>query len=344
MSTLKYILRDEIGRIDRGDICEDQLRITVNGSQRLSFNLHEDDALGIDRLGDTLRIDLANGRKLAIDGFFGDDGRMARLYFSTDGMLHEIRIETHADGSVDAHRGPTARAGASSLSDTLMHKERAILSAPEPSPPLTEPKAFVSVKGGAPIVITGQAELGHSMRVTLDDLEADLMMLDEGKWEARFAFSDIKTGRYAAKMIAASTDAAGAIHSAIQPVTVVRDDDHCALYLDGDATVHTEQPTEPLATTPPAEPERGIEFAGQAEAGSTVTLQFAGQDFAADIDASGNWVGTIPGSAITSGSYSADVAIVAIDPQGRRAQLIQTLEIDTNAPDGPLVMGQDVAA
>ena len=81
----------------------------------------------------------------------------------------------------------------------------------------------------------------------------------------------------------------------------------------------------------------GIDLGGQVEAGSTVIVTFDGTAHTANVDGAGNWSLTIPSGAIRSGTYDAAISVTATDAAGNSDTITDTLAIDTDAPEGPVI-------
>jgi hypothetical protein len=178
------------------------------------------------------------------------------------------------------------------------------------------------------VVLTGTTEAGSSVNVTVGNVTVQAVVDANGNWTANFAASQIPTGEYTTDVTVNATDAAGNTASVTDTVRV-------------DTLVNTlTQSAGPVATDDTvnaAEAREGISLSGQVEPGSTVAVDFNGTTLMATVDAAGNWSIEIPPSAIAAGSYDAAITVMATDSVGNTDTITDTLRIDTEAPDGPVI-------
>ncbi len=179
------------------------------------------------------------------------------------------------------------------------------------------------------VQVSGTTEVGStSVVVTLNGVAVNALIGPRGDWIATYASNQIAEGTYDAPITVTARDRAG-------NTATIRD------------SVHVDTEVVPLNMTNGgggadnvasfAEAATGIDLAGQVEAGSTVVVNFDGSNHTAIVDAAGNWSVTIPPSAITPGTYSAGIIVTATDAVGNVDSINDTLAIDTQAPDGPVV-------
>ncbi|MEP4552641.1 Ig-like domain-containing protein, partial [Tateyamaria sp.] len=177
------------------------------------------------------------------------------------------------------------------------------------------------------VVLTGTTEVGSTVVVTLGDATATAIVDANGNWQAPFTASQIPTGEYVTDVSVTATDAAGNVATVTDTVRV----DTLVNQLDIQDTVTEDD------VISGAEAREGISLGGQVEAGSTVMVDFNGTVLAAVVDANGNWSLEIPPSAIAPGTYDADITVMATDSVGNTDMISDTLSIDTEAPDGPVI-------
>ena len=178
------------------------------------------------------------------------------------------------------------------------------------------------------VVVTGTTEVGSSVVVAIGGQSVNAMVDANGNWTANFTAAQIPTGEYTTNVTVTATDAAGnvdSVASTVQVDTLVNQLNLSSAPVEGDNVVNQ------------AEASDGINLSGQVEPGSTVMVDFEGTTLAANVDAAGNWSIAIPASAIAAGSYDADITVMATDAVGNTATISDTLAIDTDAPDGPVI-------
>lgn len=176
------------------------------------------------------------------------------------------------------------------------------------------------------VALTGSTEAFADVSVTANGTTRTGRADGAGDWQIVFSHHELPPAEYSAVITARVSEPDGMPSEASETV---------ALDLREAAPAPVQAPE--------AEEASGIELAGQVEPGSTVEVLFGGKSFAATIDSAGNWIAAIPADAITPGSYRADVTVSATDPRGLMARITETLEIDTDAPDGPVVSARDAA-
>ena len=179
----------------------------------------------------------------------------------------------------------------------------------------------------AGVVIGGTTEVGSTVTVSLGSQTVPAQVDAAGNWTANFAPSQIPTGELEATVTVNATDAAGNVASVTDTVAVDT--------LVNQLTQSNDAGADQILSA--AEAQDGISFAGQVEQGSRVVVNFNGTDFAAAVDAAGNWSLDIPPSAIPPGEYDASVTVTATDAVGNTDSLTDIVQIDTTAPDGPVV-------
>ncbi|WP_299554816.1 Ig-like domain-containing protein [uncultured Tateyamaria sp.] len=177
------------------------------------------------------------------------------------------------------------------------------------------------------VVVNGTTEPGSTVTVTLGSQTVQAIVDANGNWQAPFAASQIPEGEYTTSVSVTATDLAGNVATVSDTVRV----DTLVNQLDIQDNVTADD------VVSGAEAREGINLGGQVEPGSTVMVDFNGTVLAATVDAAGNWSLDIPPSAIPSGEYDAAITVMATDAVGNTETLSDTVRIDTDAPDGPVI-------
>ena len=123
MKAIDYVARTDSGISQRGSVSEgnDISVIPAGNGQEISLNLRQIDIANFDRDGSNLVINLADGRVIILEGYFGEDGTAeSRLFISADGYLNEVTLIEGSEGSLYAQYGPTEMWGKWSPSDDLI--------------------------------------------------------------------------------------------------------------------------------------------------------------------------------------------------------------------------------
>ncbi|MRU14598.1 hypothetical protein FDP25_04045 [Roseovarius sp. A21] len=123
MKAIDYVARTDAGISQRGSVSEgsDVSVIPAGNGQEISLNLRQIDIANYDRDGSNLVINLADGRLVILEGYFGEDGAAeSRLFISADGYLNEVTLIEGSEGAVYAQYGPTEMWGKWSPSDDLI--------------------------------------------------------------------------------------------------------------------------------------------------------------------------------------------------------------------------------
>ncbi len=177
------------------------------------------------------------------------------------------------------------------------------------------------------VTIAGTTEPGSTVNVTLGSATVVAQVDGSGTWTANFAAGQVPTGEYDATITVEATDAAGNVATVSDQIAV--DTLVNQLTQSNDAGAD--------GTLSAAEASDGMALSGQVEQGSSVVVNFNGTDYAASVDADGNWSLDIPASAIAAGEYEAAITVTATDAVGNTESIADTVQIDTTAPDGPVV-------
>ncbi len=187
------------------------------------------------------------------------------------------------------------------------------------------------------VALTGTAEAGASVVVSMDGVSHTVIASNAGTWTANFSASEIRSGTYATTATAVATDALGNTATTSHVVNVdteVVPFDRATLSTGADTILNAVEATSGLTVT------------GHVEAGSTVMLTFgSGAQHAATVAADGSWSFTIPAGEIPAGENSVTLTAVATDPVGNVSTLTEQVAVDTivrNFAGAPVIAGDDI--
>ncbi len=173
------------------------------------------------------------------------------------------------------------------------------------------------VAGG--FTLTGTAEPGSSVAVTMEGVTHTVTTAANGTWAATFAGGEIPQGTYNSTVSITATDAAG--NSATTTGTVAVDTELSAGIDAGQAG------GDDIANA--AEVAGGLSLTGTADAGSNVVVQIAGASRTVTAAANGTWVANFTAADIPQGEYDAPVTVTATDAAGNTATATSTIHVDT---------------
>ncbi|MDU8927485.1 Ig-like domain-containing protein [Alisedimentitalea sp. MJ-SS2] len=179
---------------------------------------------------------------------------------------------------------------------------------------------------GDGVEISGTVEPGSIVLVTMGGMTVPATVDANGNWTAVMPAGAVAEGEYDAIVQVEVTDPHGNTDSISQSVrvdTLVNELQNAATAVEGDNVVNA------------SEAQDGFTLTGTVEPGSSVVVQFGGQNYAATVDAAGNWSVDIPASAIAPGEYTAQAVINATDAAGNTDSITRDIEIDTTLPGAP---------
>lgn len=173
----------------------------------------------------------------------------------------------------------------------------------------------------AGVSLTGRAEPGATVAVTLEGVTRTVTAGQDGAWTASFAAGEVRQGTYAASVSVRATDLAGnsaTTTHALNVDTEVRPLTRSTLSTGADAVLNA------------AEAAQGLTVTGTVEPGSTVLVRFGtGGSRSAMVAADGTWSVTIPPGEIPAGENSVALNITATDRVGNVATLSEQVQVDT---------------
>lgn len=172
------------------------------------------------------------------------------------------------------------------------------------------------------VTLTGSAQAGSSVVVSLGAATRTVTADTTGAWSADFAASDVPTGEYDAAITAVATDTLGNVAQTSGTITIDTGVNPFALTSTtggSDGVVNA------------AETAGGLVLTGIAEAGSQVSVSFSGVTRQATVAADGTWSAAFTAAEIPAGEYTAPMIAIATDAAGNTATLSQDVVVDTVA-------------
>lgn len=167
--------------------------------------------------------------------------------------------------------------------------------------------------------VTGTAEAGASVVVTIGSTSHTVTANASGQWTATFLATEVAGGTYAATVTAVATDAAG--NTATTSGTFQIDTEtHVTVntaIVETDGVVNYDERSD------------GVTLTGTAEAGAVVAVTLAGTTVTVTANADGTWAATFATLAIPQGELDAAVTVTATDAAGNSATVTDAVTIDT---------------
>ncbi|WP_270729626.1 Ig-like domain-containing protein [Shimia sp. Alg240-R146] len=189
---------------------------------------------------------------------------------------------------------------------------------------------------GAGLTLSGTAEAGSQVAVTVEGVTHNVTADGSGNWTATWTDGEIPTGSYDTSVTVVATDANGNSTTVSETFHV---DTEINAGLDagqmgGDNTANA------------AEVASGITLTGVADAGSQVLVTLEGVTRTVMADGSGNWTASWAPAEIPSGTYDSTVSVVATDSAGNSTSTSGTVHVDTEMSvgyDSGQAGGDDIA-
>ncbi|WP_299412361.1 Ig-like domain-containing protein [uncultured Sulfitobacter sp.] len=183
------------------------------------------------------------------------------------------------------------------------------------------------------VTLTGTADAGAVVTVTMEGVSKNVVADNAGKWSAFYSAGDVAAGVYTAEITATTTDAYGNSRSATDSVEVDTRVDNLSVVADTIATDNIISASEYGGN---------VTVTGTTEVGSTsVMVRMGGVTVPASIDAAGNWSAVFSANVLAEGTYTADVDVVATDAAGNTKDASATVDVDTEVV--PLTMTSNSA-
>lgn len=169
------------------------------------------------------------------------------------------------------------------------------------------------------VTLTGTAEAGASVEVTMGGVTQTVTANGRGQWSADFAAGDVPTGETTAEVTVTSTDLAGntATTTGSIEIDTVTDVTVATASVETDGTVNA------------AERADGVTLTGTAEAGASVAVTMAGTTHTVTAAANGTWSADFAANEVPQGERSVNVSVTSTDGAGNTATANGTVDIDT---------------
>ncbi|WP_223227929.1 Ig-like domain-containing protein [Lutimaribacter pacificus] len=178
------------------------------------------------------------------------------------------------------------------------------------------------------VEVTGTVEPGSVVTVTIANIPQQAVVQPDGSWTARFPAGALPTGEGTLDVTVRSVDRHG-------NVATLNDTVELDTYVNQLNT--TGDPTGGDGVVNLAEAQAGLSLSGQVEPGSGVLVTVAGMSYEATVTAGGHWTLDLPFGAIPAGQDSVDLDIAATDAAGNTHSITQTLALDFDVPDVPII-------
>jgi hypothetical protein len=176
----------------------------------------------------------------------------------------------------------------------------------------------------AGVQVTGRADPGATVTVTLDGVAHEVVAGANGVWTTTYASHEITEGVHDPVVTATTTDAAGNATSVSDTVHVDTRVDN--LTMGGGGFAATSDGRSVINGDVAGS---GFELTGTVEPGSTVFVSIGGTRVEAAVDANGNWVASFGPGAIAGGEYDAALIVDVTDGAGNTQSLTDTVRVDT---------------
>ncbi len=193
----------------------------------------------------------------------------------------------------------------------------------------------------AGVVVTGTADPGALVEVTLGEVTQSTVTDSGGNWRTTYRLEDIPGGDYMSDVVATTTDAAGnvarvdaQVHVDTQVDNLSLNDLNIAIGSTGEQVINAD-----IAAA-------GFPVTGTIEPGSSVIVTIAGVSHTATVNPDGSWVAQFQPNEITGTEYIADMKVDVVDPAGNPASIEGQVPVDLlvnelSRDPGP-VAGDDV--
>jgi len=185
---------------------------------------------------------------------------------------------------------------------------------------------------GDGFVLTGTAEAGAVVEVSVEDYTVTTVADASGNWSAQFRRADAPLGESIRAVTATATDIAG--NTATTTSTIRVDTEVNRLELDGPVTADN--------TLNALEVAAGVTLTGKVEEGSTLFVTLQNTRKQATVDADGNWTVDFGPEAVRSGEYTARIRMEATDIAGNTRTEDHFFQVDTIAPEVPVATSVDI--
>ena len=186
--------------------------------------------------------------------------------------------------------------------------------------PITGDDVINAAEQNGGVLISGTAEAGAQVEVTLHGATRLVTAGNDGSWSTAFTSADIPEGSYQTSLTVTATDLAGNSATTTSTVNV---DTEIGVAIDaglagGDNILNA------------SEAASGLTLTGTGEAGATLSLEFDGTTKTTTIGNDGTWSITYTAGEIRDGEYDATVTATVTDAAGNVDQATQVITVDTS--------------
>ncbi|SEK37073.1 hypothetical protein SAMN05421666_1680 [Roseovarius nanhaiticus] len=174
------------------------------------------------------------------------------------------------------------------------------------------------------VQISGTGEAGASLVVTVDGVDRETTVAQDGSWSVTYEPGTLEGGERVADVTIVASDAAGNTSTVTDGVRIDTIPNDVAIDLDtieGDGTVNLE------------ESRNGIDLTGTATAGAEVVVTFNGQTQTVTATDQGTWTAIFDGTGLAPGQYDMDVTATSTDAAGNVNSATGQIHIDTLVQD-----------
>ncbi|WOI33508.1 Ig-like domain-containing protein [Tritonibacter scottomollicae] len=179
---------------------------------------------------------------------------------------------------------------------------------------------ITAAEAAAGVAITGTAEAGASVEVTVEGVTRTTTANGDGTWSVTYEAGSLPDGEYDADISVTSTDAVGNTATATSTIEVDTDAGFVQLDeapIEGDDIINHDERAD------------GVTITGTATAGETVTVTLGGFSDTVIADADENWSLVVSANDIPEGTGNLDVTASISDDLGNTESDSDTVELDT---------------
>lgn len=181
-----------------------------------------------------------------------------------------------------------------------------------------------SAEAAAGVAITGTAEAGASVEVTIEGVTQTTTADSDGNWSVTYAAGTLPDGEYSTEISVTSTDLAGNTATDTSSIYIDTSAGTVALSLDpieGDDIINADERSD------------GVTITGTATPGEEVTVTLGSASGTVIADSDGNWSYDFTAGEIPTGTETLDVTATITDDVGNTASDSDTVALDTEVED-----------
>ncbi|MGB1264080.1 MAG: Ig-like domain-containing protein, partial [Nereida ignava] len=183
------------------------------------------------------------------------------------------------------------------------------------------------------VLISGTSEVGSTVVVAFGTSSLTTVADGNGNWNVTFPASAVPAAEIASTAVTATaTDLAGNVRDVSANVridTIVSNMSISGTAVEGDNVVNASEYSD------------GVVLNGTTEIGSTVSVAINGVSQQATVAPNGDWSISFDPATLPLGDYTANVVVTATDAVGNVKSLNTSFDVDTQAPDAPLIRSFD---